>query len=101
MSAWRERWDRFWFAEGSTRALGVFRILMNWRIEVMIMVGYLLVVAMTAMAPREIVGIAYDSGGVTTSTVTVPSSSSRSTSRSTAFRSHRTASLSGVMPRPR
>ncbi len=34
--------------------------------------GYVIVVALTALAPGEIVGIAYDSGGVTTSTVTVP-----------------------------
>ena len=38
----------------------------------MIMVGYVVVVIMTAVAPREIIGIAYDSGGVTTSTITVP-----------------------------
>ena len=34
--------------------------------------GYLLVMALTSVAPREIVGVAYDSGGVTTSTITVP-----------------------------
>ena len=38
----------------------------------MIVSGYVLVIVMTAVAPDEIVGIAYDSGGVTTSTVTVP-----------------------------
>jgi hypothetical protein len=38
----------------------------------MIMGGYIIVVIMTAFAPREIIGIAYDSGGVTTSTITVP-----------------------------
>ena len=38
----------------------------------MIIGGYALVVVMTSFAPREIVGIAYDSGGVTTSTITVP-----------------------------
>ena len=32
----------------------------------------MIVVAMTTIAPREIIGIAYDSGGVTTSTITVP-----------------------------
>lgn len=41
---------------------------MHW----MIMGGYILVVIVTSFAPREIIGIAYDSGGVTTSTVTVP-----------------------------
>ena len=38
----------------------------------MIISGYVLVIVMTAVAPKEIIGIAYDSGGVTTSTVTVP-----------------------------
>ena len=38
----------------------------------MIAGGYVLVVIMTILAPEEIIGIAYDSGGVTTSTVTVP-----------------------------
>jgi hypothetical protein len=38
----------------------------------MIITGYILVVGLTALAPREIIGIAYDSGGVTTSTITVP-----------------------------
>ena len=38
----------------------------------LIMAGYLGVVIMTPFAPREIIGIAYDSGGVTTSTITVP-----------------------------
>ena len=39
---------------------------------VMIIAGYCLVILLTTIAPREIVGVAYDSGGVTTSTVTVP-----------------------------
>lgn len=60
------------FAVGLAIVLGVFRILKGWPIHLMIMVGYLLVVAMTSVAPREIIGIAYDSGGVTTSTITVP-----------------------------
>ena len=38
----------------------------------MFIIGYLLVMLMTSLAPREIIGIAYDSGGVTTSTITVP-----------------------------
>ncbi len=59
-------------AVGVAIVLGVVRIIKGWPIHWMIIVGYLLVVAMTAMAPREIIGIAYDSGGVTTSTVTVP-----------------------------
>ncbi len=38
----------------------------------MIAGGYVLVVLMTMIAPREIIALAYDSGGVTTSTITVP-----------------------------
>jgi len=52
--------------------LGVIRIIKGWPIHYFIITGYLLVVIITAMAPKEIVGIAYDSGGVTTSTITVP-----------------------------
>jgi hypothetical protein len=52
--------------------VGVFRILKGWPIHYFIIVGYLGVVVMTAFAPKEIIGIAYDSGGVTTSTITVP-----------------------------
>ena len=57
---------------GVALILGVIRILKGWPIQHFIIVGYLLVVALTPMAPKEIVGVAYDSGGVTTSTVTVP-----------------------------
>lgn len=57
---------------GFAIALGVLRILLNWPIHYMIMVGYILVIIMTGFAPDEIIGIAYDSGGVTTSTITVP-----------------------------
>lgn len=57
---------------GVALLLGVFRILTNWSLPLMIIGGYILVVAVTTIAPPEIVGIAYDSGGVTTSTVTVP-----------------------------
>lgn len=52
--------------------LGVTRILKGWPMHWMIIGGYVLVVIVTAFAPREIIGIAYDSGGVTTSTITVP-----------------------------
>ena len=57
---------------GFAIVLGVLRILKNWPIHIMIMIGYALVVVMTGFAPVEIIGIAYDSGGVTTSTITVP-----------------------------
>jgi hypothetical protein len=57
---------------GFAVAVGVFRILKGWAIHWFIIAGYVGVVIMTAFAPDEIIGIAYDSGGVTTSTVTVP-----------------------------
>lgn len=52
--------------------VGVLRILKGWNMPRIIIGGYVLVVALTALAPEEIIGIAYDSGGVTTSTITVP-----------------------------
>ena len=52
--------------------VGVIRIIRGWPIHYLIIAGYIGVVIMTAFAPEEIVGIAYDSGGVTTSTITVP-----------------------------
>jgi len=57
---------------GVAIVIGVLRILKNWSIHYMIMTGYILVIVMTGVAPDEIIGIAYDSGGVTTSTITVP-----------------------------
>ena len=57
---------------GVAIVLGVLRIQMNWTIHYMIMAGYIIVVIVTSFAPAEIIGIAYDSGGVTTSTITVP-----------------------------
>ncbi len=52
--------------------IGVLRIIRGWPIQYMITGGYIGVVIMTFFAPAEIIGIAYDSGGVTTSTITVP-----------------------------
>ncbi|WP_290702779.1 DUF1538 domain-containing protein [Amphritea sp.] len=57
---------------GLAIVIGVIRILKGWPIHYMIAIGYVLVVIMTFFAPAEIIGIAYDSGGVTTSTITVP-----------------------------
>ena len=51
---------------------GVFRILMGWPLHYLIIGGYTLVIAITPFAPPEIIGIAYDAGGVTTSTLSVP-----------------------------
>jgi hypothetical protein len=59
-------------AVGVALLIGVIRILKGWPVQYLIIGGYLGVVIMTAFAPPEIIGIAYDSGGVTTSTVTVP-----------------------------
>jgi len=53
-------------------ALGAFRIVDGGHIHYYIIVGYLLVIILTFIAPKYIIPIAYDSGGVTTSTVTVP-----------------------------
>ena len=60
------------FSVGLAIVIGVIRILKGWPIQHFIVGGYVLVVVMTMLAPPEIIGIAYDSGGVTTSTVTVP-----------------------------
>ena len=53
-------------------ALGTFRIVTGTPLYIYIMAGYAVVVIQTLVAPREIIPLAYDSGGVTTSTVTVP-----------------------------
>ena len=53
-------------------ALGCYRIITGLPLEYFIAAGYLVVIAQTAVAPKMIVPLAYDSGGVTTSTVTVP-----------------------------
>ena len=60
------------FSVGAAIVLGVFRILKGWPIHYLIIGGYVMVTVMTVFTPPEIVGIAYDSGGVTTSTITVP-----------------------------
>ena len=57
---------------GLAIVIGVLRILRGWPLHYMIAGGYVMVVIMTAFAPEFINGIAYDSGGVTTSTITVP-----------------------------
>ena len=59
-------------AVGVALVLGVMRIVANWSLPLLIISGYCLVLLLTTIAPEEIIGIAYDSGGVTTSTVTVP-----------------------------
>ena len=70
--------DAFWLrmtvalSVGFAIALGTLRILLGHPIAYYIISGYILVVVVTFFAPSEIIGLAYDSGGVTTSTVTVP-----------------------------
>lgn len=57
---------------GLVMALGVFRVILGHPIHWYMIVGYITVVVVTFFAPEEIVGLAYDSGGVTTNIVTVP-----------------------------
>ncbi|MCH8167046.1 MAG: DUF1538 domain-containing protein [Proteobacteria bacterium] len=57
---------------GLALVIGVLRILKGWPIHWLIISGYVVVVGLTMIAPAEIIGIAFDSGGVTTSTITVP-----------------------------
>jgi hypothetical protein len=52
--------------------IGTFRIVTGTPLYLYIIAGYVIVVIQTVFAPREIIPLAYDSGGVTTSTVTVP-----------------------------
>jgi Protein of unknown function (DUF1538) len=60
------------FSVGLAILIGVLRILKGWPIHYLIISGYVVVMLMTIIAPKEIIGIAYDAGGVTTSTITVP-----------------------------
>jgi hypothetical protein len=57
---------------GVALVVGVLRLLKGWPVHRLIIGGYLVVVLLTLAAPEAIIGIAYDSGGVTTSTITVP-----------------------------
>jgi len=60
------------FSVGVAILIGTLRIIRGWPIHYLIIGGYVMVMIMTIFAPAEIIGIAYDAGGVTTSTVTVP-----------------------------
>ena len=60
------------FSVGFAIVLGVWRIIKGHPIHYYIIAGYIMVIAATAFSPEEIVGLAFDLGGVTTSTVTVP-----------------------------
>ncbi len=59
-------------AVGVALMFGVLRIIKGWPVQYMIIGAYIIIVIITPFAPQEIIGIAYDSGGVTTSTITVP-----------------------------
>jgi hypothetical protein len=60
------------FSVGLAILVGVLRIILGWPVHYLIISGYVIVMLMTMIAPEEIIGLAYDAGGVTTSTVTVP-----------------------------
>ena len=60
------------FSVGLAIVIGVLRILKGWPLHYLIIGGYVMVMLMTLIAPAEIIGLAYDAGGVTTSTITVP-----------------------------
>lgn len=53
-------------------SLGSFRIITGLPLHYFIIIGYIVVLIQTYFAPKNIIALAYDSGGVTTSTVTVP-----------------------------
>lgn len=57
---------------GAVVSLGVVRTLLGHSLHWYMIIGYITVVIVTFFAPEEIVGLAYDSGGVTTNIVTVP-----------------------------
>lgn len=60
------------FSVGLALALGVARIVMGWSLPRIVVGGYVLVIVITFFAPADAIGIAYDSGAVTTSVITVP-----------------------------
>lgn len=59
-------------AVGTALVLGVLRIVLGWSIAWLMVGGYALALVLTPLAPPALVAMAYDSGGVTTSTITVP-----------------------------
>jgi Protein of unknown function (DUF1538) len=60
------------FSVGLAGAIGVIRIIKGWPLVIFILTGYSLIIVATLFTPKEIIGIAYDAGGITTSTITVP-----------------------------
>ncbi|SDI51980.1 Protein of unknown function [Arthrobacter subterraneus] len=57
---------------GLVLVVGVLRVLRGWAIHKLLIAGYAAALGLTFIAPPEIVGLAYDSGGVTTNIVSVP-----------------------------
>lgn len=60
------------FGVGVALAVGTYRIVSGTPLYLYILAGYIVVIIQTIFAPKDIIALAYDSGGVTTSTVTVP-----------------------------
>jgi hypothetical protein len=60
------------FSVGFALVIGVLRILKGWPLYYIVIGGYIVVMLLTIAAPEEIIGLAYDTGGVATSTITVP-----------------------------
>ncbi len=60
------------FSVGFALVIGVLRIVKGWPIHDFIIVGYVIVILLTPLAPNHMAGVTYDSGGFTTSTITVP-----------------------------
>lgn len=60
------------FSVGIAVLIGVLRIIKGWPLYYFIIGGYVAVMIVTMFAPVQIIGLAYDAGGVTTSTITVP-----------------------------
>lgn len=60
------------FSVGLVMVLGILRVLRGWAVYKLLIAGYGAALALTYVAPVEIVGLAYDSGGVTTNIVSVP-----------------------------
>jgi len=59
-------------AAGLAVALGIFRSVLGHPIQIYLIPGYILIIIATFLSPKEIIALAYDAGGVTTSTITVP-----------------------------
>ena len=59
-------------AVGAALVIGVIRIVLGWSLPKLVLGGWTVVTALAFLAPADVVGIAYDAGGVTSSVITVP-----------------------------